>query len=194
MPLADYWVLAIAIYTFFVLADYKHQSSWIQEHRIVLWVLPWFFSVLWAAIGLVVVGYGDIGACESHLSSSLPFGEQFLSKKLRYSGCWFTSDEVRLLVNFVPRWLIIITILGLYLRLYFILHKAHTRFTSFDDEVPRDQELITSDNTSAPNSSLNMSSSANDSCDQGGGPTHIMIGGNLTVLKKVSIIASPSYF
>lgn len=66
---ADYWVLIIAVYTFLVLADYKHSSSWIESHRIVLWMLPWFFSTLWAAIGLGVVGYGDIGACKSkHLS------------------------------------------------------------------------------------------------------------------------------
>jgi hypothetical protein len=60
---ADYWVLIIAVSTFLILADYKHQSSWIQDHRIVLWILPWLFSVLWAAVGLGVVGYGDIGAC-----------------------------------------------------------------------------------------------------------------------------------
>lgn len=61
---ADYWVLMIAIYTFLILANYKHQSSWIQEHRIVLWCLPWGFSTLWAALGLGIAGYGNIGACK----------------------------------------------------------------------------------------------------------------------------------
>jgi len=49
-------------------------------------------------------------------------------------GCWFGSDKVRLLVNFIPRWLIIIVILGLYARLYRIIYTAHNRFMSFHDE------------------------------------------------------------
>jgi hypothetical protein len=39
----------------------------------VVWCVPWFLSACWAAIGLAVVGYGDIGACIS-LSSSIPTG------------------------------------------------------------------------------------------------------------------------
>ncbi len=76
----DYWVFVIAVYTYFVLTDQKKCSAWVQDHSWIPWVLPWLLSVLWAAIGLGVTGYGDIGA-----------------------WCWFTSDEVRLLVNFVPR-------------------------------------------------------------------------------------------
>ncbi|KAH6709241.1 G protein-coupled glucose receptor regulating Gpa2-domain-containing protein [Leptodontidium sp. MPI-SDFR-AT-0119] len=107
----DYWVLSIAICTYLILASHKTQSSWVQDHKLVIWIVPWFLSLLWAAIGLAVVGYGNIGA-----------------------WCWFTSDRVRLLVNFLPRWLIIIVILALYIRLYFIIRKAHSRFMSFDDE------------------------------------------------------------
>jgi hypothetical protein len=187
ISVADYWVFIIATYTFLVLADYKHNSSRIEEHRIVLWILPWFFSILWASIGLGVVGYGDIGACKSYPSLSVVLDEQLSSKQLICAGCWFTSDKVRLLVNFVPRWLIIITILGLYLRLYFLLRKAHARFMSFGDETSRGVELSTSrsDNTIAQDSSFYISSSANDSCEQGGRPTHIRIGDQLPVLKKV---------
>jgi hypothetical protein len=76
----DYWVLTIALCTFFILAEWKRIGSWVQDHRRILWCLPWFFSILWAGIGLGTTGYGDIGA-----------------------WCWFTSDQVRLLVNFVPR-------------------------------------------------------------------------------------------
>ena len=61
---ADYWVLVIAICTYLILANHKHMSAWIQDHRIVLWSLPWGFSVLWATLGLVITGYGDIGACK----------------------------------------------------------------------------------------------------------------------------------
>ncbi|KAH7364191.1 G protein-coupled glucose receptor regulating Gpa2-domain-containing protein [Rhexocercosporidium sp. MPI-PUGE-AT-0058] len=107
----DYWVLSIATCTYLILASHKTQSSWVQDHKLVIWIIPWFLSLLWAAIGLAVVGYGNIGA-----------------------WCWFTSDRVRLLVNFLPRWLIIITILALYIRLYFIIRKAHTRFMSFDED------------------------------------------------------------
>ncbi|KAF2018667.1 hypothetical protein BU24DRAFT_488753 [Aaosphaeria arxii CBS 175.79] len=111
----DYWVLLIAVCTFLILGNYKHVSSWIQEHRIVLWSVPWGLSALWAALGLGLAGYGDIGA-----------------------WCWFTSDKVRLLVNFIPRWIIILIILALYARLYRLIYKAHNRFMSFnDDTTPR---------------------------------------------------------
>lgn len=73
----DYWVLMIAVCTYFILADHKRLSSWVQDHRVFLWSLPWFFSILWSSIGVGVTGYGDIGA-----------------------WCWFTSDQVRLLVGF----------------------------------------------------------------------------------------------
>jgi hypothetical protein len=66
-PRADYWVLMIAVCTYLILANHRHQSSWIQDHKAVVWGLPWFLSILWAAIGLGMVGYGDIGACMSPL-------------------------------------------------------------------------------------------------------------------------------
>lgn len=61
--LADYWVLTIAVCTFFILANYKYISIWIQEHRIIVWSLPWCLSATWAALGLALSGYKDIGAC-----------------------------------------------------------------------------------------------------------------------------------
>ncbi|KAF5697523.1 G coupled receptor 1 [Fusarium mundagurra] len=103
----DYWVLTIAMCTYVILAGYKSLSSWVQDQRIFLSCLPWALSLLWAGLGLKLAGYGDIGA-----------------------WCWFTSDEVRLLANFVPRWVIIITILSMYARLYFILRKSHRSFIS----------------------------------------------------------------
>ncbi|GKT63604.1 G-protein coupled receptor 1 [Colletotrichum tofieldiae] len=65
----DYWVLTIAVCTYFILAGHKAQSTWVQNHELVVWALPWFFSVLWASVGLGVVGYGDIGACEEFLTA-----------------------------------------------------------------------------------------------------------------------------
>lgn len=61
---ADYWVLVIAISTFLILGDKKGVADWVQDHSVVLWLLPWGFSALWAALGLGIAGYGDIGACE----------------------------------------------------------------------------------------------------------------------------------
>jgi hypothetical protein len=43
---ADYWVLTIAICTYLILANHKHRSNWIQDHRIVVSIFPWFLSVL----------------------------------------------------------------------------------------------------------------------------------------------------
>ncbi|TLD27551.1 G protein-coupled glucose receptor regulating Gpa2-domain-containing protein [Venturia nashicola] len=108
----DYWVLMIAVCTFSMLSDCKAQSKWIKSHRWVIWGLPWGLSVLWATIGLMLSGYGNIGA-----------------------WCWFTKDRTRLLVNFIPRWLIIIAILTIYIRLYFIIYRAHERFISLDVEA-----------------------------------------------------------
>lgn len=53
----------VAICTFIMLADFRTQSNWIQSHRWVIWGLPWGLSAVWAAIGLGVSGYGNIGAC-----------------------------------------------------------------------------------------------------------------------------------
>lgn len=78
--IADYWILTIAVCTYLILADHKHQSSWIQDHRIIIWILPWLLSILWAAIGLAVVGYGDIGACKFMNTTILD--QLFISKEL----------------------------------------------------------------------------------------------------------------
>ncbi|KAL0634756.1 hypothetical protein Q9L58_006273 [Maublancomyces gigas] len=107
----DYWVLIIATNTFLILGDQKRAAAWVQDHWIILWLLPWGFSLLWASLGLAITGYGDIGA-----------------------WCWFTSDLTRLLVNFIQRWVIIVSILAIYIRLYFIIYKAH-RGTVSDEEV-----------------------------------------------------------
>jgi hypothetical protein len=99
--------------------------------------VPWVLSLAWASIRLGVTGYGDIGA-----------------------WCCFTSDEVRLLVNFVPRCkcrktplnfsptylhvanmmcpgTIIANMFLMYARLYFLLFRAHRRLVSLDDSSSR---------------------------------------------------------
>lgn len=61
--------------TYLILANRKKQSAWVQEHKLIVWFVPWSLSSLWAAIGLAAVGYGDIGACKAtshpkHLSDT----------------------------------------------------------------------------------------------------------------------------
>ncbi|KAL4791393.1 G protein-coupled glucose receptor regulating Gpa2-domain-containing protein [Aspergillus venezuelensis] len=107
----DYWILIIAVCTYLILMDHNAAAAWIQEHRVILWCVPWVLSALWASLGLVLVGYGNIGA-----------------------WCWFTSDQVRLYVNFVPRWIIILIILSLYTRLCIFLYRSHQSISS-DYEV-----------------------------------------------------------
>jgi hypothetical protein len=70
----DYWILTIAFCTYFILADHKRASGWVQDHLLTLASLPWIFSVLWSVIGLGVTGYGNIGACEF----ASPFPSQLL--------------------------------------------------------------------------------------------------------------------
>jgi hypothetical protein len=115
--LADYWIFIIAICTYLLLTDNKKQSTWIQDHRVILWALPWFFSLLCGGLGLGLIGYGYNGAY-----------------------CLFTSDKVRLLINYVPRWIIILTILFLYFRLYFLVHCVHKETTSLASNLSTNPE------------------------------------------------------
>ncbi|ATY67085.1 Glucose receptor Git3 [Cordyceps militaris] len=108
----DYWVLSIAVCTFVMVDDRKAVSRWIQNNKVVVWMIPWVLSLLWATL-----------------------------------GCWFTSDKTRLFVNFLPRWVIIVLMLLLYLRLHFIIHRAHDSFVSFNDE---DEYRVGSDTYSGP--------------------------------------------
>ncbi|RAH53370.1 hypothetical protein BO85DRAFT_381590 [Aspergillus piperis CBS 112811] len=109
--LADYWILSIAICTHLILMDYVHAASWVQNHKAALWCIPWGLSILWAVLGLVIVGYGYAGG-----------------------WCWFTSDRVRLFVNFIPRWTIILVILCIYTRICVFLYRSHKALSS-DQEV-----------------------------------------------------------
>lgn len=169
---ADYWVLSIAIYTYLILANHKQQSTWVEDHKLTVWAIPWFLSTLWAGIGLAVVGYGDIGA-----------------------WCWFVSDTVRLFVNFIPRWLIIIIILALYTRLYFIIYKSHSRFMSFSEDA--DESLPTSSVSSNWNTprllQFGVESSADQNGKRGGGGVKIS-GRAPSVLKRVHALRSSVSF
>ncbi|KAL4941684.1 hypothetical protein BDV06DRAFT_212456 [Aspergillus oleicola] len=109
----DYWILIIAVCTYLILMDHNTAAARIQEHRLILWCVPWVLSALWASLGLVLVGYGNIGA-----------------------WCWFTSDRIRLLVNFTPRWIIILIIIALYTRLCIFLYRSHQSILS-DYEISR---------------------------------------------------------
>lgn len=66
-------MLVIATNTFLILGEQKRAASWVQQHWIVLWLLPWGFSILWSTLGLVIAGYGDIGACEFVSPAGSPF-------------------------------------------------------------------------------------------------------------------------
>jgi hypothetical protein len=115
--LADYWIFIIAICTYLLLTNNKKQSTWTQDHRIILWALPWFFSLLCGGLGLGLIGYGYTGAY-----------------------CLFTSDKIRLFINYVPRWVIILTILYLYFRLYFLVHRVHKEATSLASNLSTNHE------------------------------------------------------
>ncbi|EXF84333.1 hypothetical protein CFIO01_08817 [Colletotrichum fioriniae PJ7] len=106
----DYWVLSIAICTFFILAGQRKRANWVQNHEVVIWGLPWFFSVLWASLGFKLAGYNSIGA-----------------------WCWFKSDKVRLLANFVPRWIIISIMFVSYAYLALVLFRAQNRLSSIQE-------------------------------------------------------------
>ncbi|KAJ4301897.1 hypothetical protein N0V90_003993 [Kalmusia sp. IMI 367209] len=76
-----------------------------------------------------LAGY-DIGAHQAFCSFN-----GFMTQFFVVQRCWFGSDTTRLLVNFVPRWLIILIMLGLYARLYRLIYRAHEQFMSFQEET-----------------------------------------------------------
>lgn len=98
------------------------------------------------------------------------------------TGCWFTSDLTRLLVNFIQRWAIIVSILIIYIRLYFIIYKAH-RGTVSDEEVSVVLNVmpIGSDPTGKPSKRDTHTVSK------------IKIRGDAKALKKVRISSPPQY-
>lgn len=49
--------------------------------------------------------------------------------------CWFASDRTRLLVNFIPRWIIILIIIALYLRLTYILLRIQKQLESTEEDT-----------------------------------------------------------
>jgi len=130
----DYWVLTIAVCTYFIIADHQAPSSWMQDHRRVVWAAVWTFPLIWAILGITLAGYGDTGA-----------------------WCWFTGDRARLLVNFIPRWVIVITICGLYIRLYLVIRKSRSRFTTLDEDTLRTDQSASSGGKKSSKSSRGSS-------------------------------------
>ena len=45
-------------------------------------------------------------------------------------GCWFPSDRTRLLVNFIPRWIIVISCLFVYLHLFITIFRTQRQAAS----------------------------------------------------------------
>lgn len=84
MVLADYWVLAIAICTYMILSGRRAQSAWLHDHKVVIWALTWLPSLLWATLGLMIVGYSDIGACKSLTPSARTFQHTLACSLLTY--------------------------------------------------------------------------------------------------------------
>ena len=101
----------------------------------------------------------------------------------------FTSDRVRLLANFIPRWLIIVVVLILYARLYRIIYKAHNRFMSFNDESsprhlethsvePETESVSSTRRIGRPSASMHITSKdvrvdVEENGDSVPGPTHV---------------------
>lgn len=84
----------IAICTFLILANHKHKSSWIRRHRIILWSLPWGFSLAWATLGVGLDGYSNIGGCTSEqvtASSGVPNSLQGAGLDPTQLASWSTS-------------------------------------------------------------------------------------------------------
>ncbi|KAJ6262445.1 hypothetical protein Dda_3253 [Drechslerella dactyloides] len=117
----DHWILVIAIATYIILGNLKTASHFIQTHTWIPWLPPWVFSIVVAVVCQVTLGYGYIGG-----------------------WCWLTSDMMRLYVNFIPRWLIVIAIALIYARLYMIVRSARKWGAEVEIiamEPPTDEEM-----------------------------------------------------
>lgn len=49
--------------------------------------------------------------------------------------CWFASDRTRLLVNFIPRWIIVFIIVVLYIHLTYILFQIQKKLESTEEDT-----------------------------------------------------------
>ncbi|EPS35428.1 hypothetical protein H072_11174 [Dactylellina haptotyla CBS 200.50] len=117
----DWWILIIAIVTYIILGNFKSASHFMQTHVWIPWLPPWIVSIIIAVVCQAVVGYGYIGG-----------------------WCWLTSDMNRLLVNFIPRWIIVIAIAIIYARLYMIVRKARKWDMEDRNPIPSDDVADTS--------------------------------------------------
>jgi G protein-coupled glucose receptor regulating Gpa2 len=120
----DYWIFTIAICTYFMVGGHQKASKWVQSHRAIIFALPPGVSLIWALIGLGLKAYDNIGACKLQLW--LIIGGITEARK----GCWFPSDRTRLLVNFIPRWIIIIGCLSVYLHLFITIFRTQRQSAS----------------------------------------------------------------
>jgi hypothetical protein len=138
----DYWVLTIAICTFFLVGDHERSSKWVQSHRLIVFTIPPLVSAIWAAIGLGLKAYDNIGG-----------------------WCWFPSDRTRLLVNFVPRWIIVIGCLGVYFHLFLTIFRTqhHTATSSSADDRWLTSEYEMEDGEKPASSKTTVRSSKRDS-------------------------------
>ncbi|OKP09902.1 hypothetical protein PENSUB_4708 [Penicillium subrubescens] len=59
----------------------------------------------------------------------------FMTQVFVIQRCWFASDRTRLLVNFVPRWIIVFVIIALYLRLSYILLRTQRLLESSEHDT-----------------------------------------------------------
>ncbi|KAK6340729.1 hypothetical protein TWF696_009053 [Orbilia brochopaga] len=117
----DYWILIIAIATYILLGSMKNASHFIQRHAWLPWLPPWILSIGIAVVCEETIGYGYIGG-----------------------WCWLTSDVMRLLINFIPRWLIVVVIALIYARLYMIVRSARKWEVEVEImamEPPGDEEI-----------------------------------------------------
>ncbi|KAK6529033.1 hypothetical protein TWF694_004253 [Orbilia ellipsospora] len=117
----DWWILVIAIATYIILGNFKAASQYIQSNIWIPWLPPWIMSIIIALVCQLALGYGYIGG-----------------------WCWITSDLNRLLINFIPRWAIVIAIALIYARLYMIVRKARKWDMEDRNPTPSDEMADTS--------------------------------------------------
>ncbi|KAF3929586.1 hypothetical protein ABW19_dt0208051 [Dactylella cylindrospora] len=97
----DLWQITIAVTTLLLLSGPSGILKWAREHVHFVWLFPWAVSLVTALFGYGFWRYADNG-----------------------SFCWLPTVHIRLYFNYLPRWLVILTCLAIYIIIFRIIRRA----------------------------------------------------------------------
>ncbi|KAL1922176.1 uncharacterized protein VTP21DRAFT_9715 [Calcarisporiella thermophila] len=120
----DYWIFVICIWTYIILTSWDPSKSgrptWIQRNEKSIHILVWGIGIITGLIPLSTIRYIPVGA-----------------------WCWIPIDIQRFILNYIPRYIVMATVVILYARVFYMM-RQHERYV-------REVELLTENQNLAVN-------------------------------------------